>query len=898
MNSRSTGALAVVVSSTLAPIGIAALVLGLPASRLAFAVAVGVALLLAFAMWALWRRADRRRVELESALLNERERARSAREQAWQNAFLGQVVEELRAFQDEDDLWSAATTALGRVLEASRVVAYEKDSRGVYRLRAQFASDGVPPLDEGSSIPTSVVQDRELQARIARSDLGVEEDPELRALAAGLRLRSLVVVPVERESRERAAIAIHHCEAPQKWTEGERRFLQRLAEHVAGVLDRAKLSRRLSYEADVRLGLLRLAQALAALRDSSSVVEVAVSLGAPLARATVSAVLVEDDRGGFRVAASSGLAGRSGSLSISALRPRLDEAIRERSKVSVDAAGNPGMVFTLVPMFCGRELMGVFLFGCDASAPSPEGLDLEAAQSVAELAAAAIENARLFESVSSSASELRAHWDDGSDLALVLDDSGAIVEANPAASRALGYTAAELAGAKLDALLAAESAAVWRKLEPALSRGARLRDQPLKLRAKDGTSIEVSANASAAAGSGRIRLSIRDVTEIRKLEHQLRQSQKLEVIGALAGGIAHDFNNVLGGILGYASLLRTYLKDRPTAAKYVETIERAAVRGAELSGRLLSASRKSPGHLLPVNLNQVVDETLELLAHTIPKGIRIDMRLDPGLHLMMADASQLQQIVLNLCVNARDAMPQGGLLSVSTRLLGGAETGEPGTTGRRVRLSVEDTGVGMDAKTLARLFEPFFSTKGDAGTGLGLSVVYGIVKSLGGDVGVKSSPGRGARFEVVLPCRWAEESLVERQVEEAARGQGELILLVDDEKVLRDLGRDILESQGYRVATVASGEEALDYLREARDVALVILDVVMPGLGGNETYRRLRGFDRSIPVLFSSGLTAEQSVRDVLEEGAAGFIPKPYGIGDLTRAVSSVLRRDNPTLVH
>ena len=904
MNPRSTGALAVVVSSTLAPIGIAALVLGLPPSRLAFALLLGTALLLfvaLWALWALWRRADRERVELQSALLNERERARNAREQAWQNAFLGQVVEELRAFQDEDDLWSAATTALGRALEASRVVAYEKDSRGVYRLRAQFAGDGVAPLDEGSSIPATVVQDRELQARIARSDLAVEEDPELRALAFGLRLRSLVVVPVEREGRERAAIAIHHCDAPQNWTEGERRFLQRLAEHVAGVLDRAKLSRRLSYEADVRLGLFRLARALAALRDSSSVVEVAVSAGAPLARATVSAVLVEDDRAGFRIAASSGLAERSGALSISALRPRLDEAIRERSKVSLDTAGSPGLALTLVPMFCGRELMGVFLFGCDAFAPSAEGLDLEAAQSVAELAAAAIDNARLFESASSSVSELRAHWDDGGDLALVLDHSGAILDANPAASRTLGYTAAELAGVKLDTLLAAESAALWRKVEPSLLRGARLRDQPLKLRAKDGAAIEVSANASAAGASGRLRLSMRDLTEVRKLELQLRQSQKLEVLGALAGGIAHDFNNVLGGILGYASLLRTYLKDRPTAAKYVETIERAAVRGAELTGRLLSASRKSPGQLLPVNLNQVVEETLELLAHTLPKGIRIDKRLDPGLHLMMADASQLQQIVLNLCVNARDAMPDGGLLRVSTRVLGGADTGEPGRSGRpprRVQLSVEDTGVGMDAKTLARLFEPFFSTKGEGGTGLGLSVVYGIVQSLGGDVGVKSSPGRGARFDVVLPCRWAEESLVETHLEEAARGQGELILLVDDEKVLRDLGKDILESQGYRVATVASGEEALDYLREARDVALVILDVVMPGLGGNETYRRLRGLDRSIPVLFSSGLTAEQSVRDVLDEGAAGFIPKPYGIGDLTRAVSSVLRRDNPTLVH
>ncbi len=900
MNPRSTGALAVVVSSTLAPIGIAALVLGPPASRLAFALLVGAVLLLLFSLWVLWRRTERERVELESALSNERERATIAREQAWQNAFLGQVVEELRLFQDEDDLWSAATTALGRALEASRVVAYERDSRGVYLLRAQFEGDGVPPLDEGSSIPASVVQDRELQARIARSDLAVEEDPELRALAFGLRLRSLVVVPVEREGGERAAIAIHHCDAPQKWTEGERRFLQRLAEHVAGVLDRAKLSRRLSYEAEVRLGLFRLAQALAALRDFSSVVEVAVSAGAPLARATVSAVLVEDDRAGFRIAASSGIAERSGSLSISALRPRLDEAIRERSKVSVEPAGSLGLALTLVPMFCGRELMGVFLFGSDPSAPSApsvEGLDLEAAQSVAELAAAAIENARLFESASSSASELRAHWDDGGDLALVLDDSGAILDANLAASRALGYTAAELAGAKLDTLFAAESAARWRKVEPSLLRGARLRDQPLKLRGKDGSAIEVNANASAGA-SGRLRLSMRDVTEIHELELQLRQSQKLEVLGTLAGGIAHDFNNVLGGILGYASLLRAYLKDRPTAAKYVETIERAAMRGAELTGRLLSASRKSPGQLLPVNLNQVVEETLELLVHTISKGIRIDKRLDPGLHLMMADASQLQQIVLNLCVNARDAMPEGGLLRVSTRLLRGAETGEPGRPERKVRLSVEDTGVGMDATTLARLFEPFFSTKGEAGTGLGLSVVYGIVKALGGDVGVKSSPGRGARFEVVLPCRWAEESLVETHVEEAARGQGELILLVDDEKVLRDLGRDILENQGYRVATVGSGEEALDYLREARDVALVILDVVMPGLGGNETYRRLRGLDRSIPVLFSSGLTAEESGRDVLDEGAAGFIPKPYGIGDLTRAVSSVLHRDNPSLLH
>jgi CheY-like chemotaxis protein/two-component sensor histidine kinase len=332
------------------------------------------------------------------------------------------------------------------------------------------------------------------------------------------------------------------------------------------------------------------------------------------------------------------------------------------------------------------------------------------------------------------------------------------------------------------------------------------------------------------------------------------------------------------------------LKDRPVAAKYVETIERSAVRGAELTGRLLAASRKAPARRDPVNLNVVVEETMDLLAHSFHKRVRIEKRLDPGVRSMMADASQLQQIVLNLCVNARDAMPEGGLLRVSTRVL------EPG---EKVQLSVEDTGVGMDAKTLARLFEPFFSTKGESGTGLGLSVVYGIVKALGGDVGVKSSPGRGARFDVVLPCHWIDVSLPERNMEEPSVGHGEWILLVDDEKVLRDLGKDILENQGYRVATVSSGEEALDYFRRSEHpVDLVILDVVMPGMGGNETYRRLRDFDREVPVLLSSGLTAEESVADVLEEGASGFIPKPYGISDLTRAVSAALRRGNPTLVH
>jgi PAS domain S-box-containing protein len=849
-----------------------------------------------------WRGSVSTRSEREAELETTRDQLRGARDQAWQNALLVQLLEELEGLADERSSWDSVCSFLGRALDASRVVAYEKDVRGAYRLRTQFVADGILPLDEGAVLPGAMVHDRELARRIASSDLSAEEDPELRTLAGKLPPRSLFVVPVEREEKERAgALAIHHCDRPRPSSENERRFIHRVARHLGSSLDRAERSRRLARESDVRSGLLRFAQALAATRESRAVVEIAVSVGAPLARSPRSAVFLEDEDEGtsFRVA-DSGLENRLGPF-LSILRTRIDEALRERAPVLLDGAeitagrrSSPGS-FALVPMFYGREPMGVFLF---ESGSPPEELDLEVARTVAELAAAALKNARRFESLEASEAGYAALYEECADILLVVDESGLVRASNPATRRALGYSESELAGVQLSALLSGDSVPAWRGLEKTLFREGRIHDAELKLKTKDGGIVEVLATAAVSVPgplpSGVLRKSarilMRDVTELHALEHQLRHSQKLEVVGALAGGIAHDFNNVLGGILGYASLLRTHVKSRPIAAKYLETIERSAIRGAELTGRLLSASRKAPARWEPVNLNVVVEETLELLAHSLHKSIRLEKRLDPRVRAMMADASQLQQIVLNLCVNARDAMPDGGLLRVTTRLSDG---------GDKVHLTVEDTGIGMDAKTLARLFEPFFSTKGEAGTGLGLSVVYGIVRSLGGDVGVTSSPGRGARFQVVLPCHLAEEIPHAERAEEPAPGQGELILLVDDEKVLRDLGKDILESHGYRVNAVASGEEAIDFLRDtAEPVALVILDLVMPGLGGPATFRRLRSTRSAIPVLLSSGLAAEEIVQDLLEDGASGFIPKPYGIGDLTRAVSSALRRRNPTLVH
>ncbi|MFQ5790974.1 MAG: response regulator, partial [Acidobacteriota bacterium] len=387
------------------------------------------------------------------------------------------------------------------------------------------------------------------------------------------------------------------------------------------------------------------------------------------------------------------------------------------------------------------------------------------------------------------------------------------------------------------------------------------------------------------------RVVLRDVSQVKELEQQLQQSQKLEVIGSLAGGVAHDFNNVLGGILGYASLLRSQLRDQPLVAKYVKTIERSAVRGSELAGKLLAASRRTGLPIEPIDFNQIVEETLELLARTLHKSIRIEKSLDRRLGLLLGERSQMQQVVLNLCVNARDAMQSGGVLRLETEYL--EQEG-------KLRFSVKDTGTGMTADTMKRIFEPFFTTRGPSGTGLGLSVVYGIVKSNDGDIRVQSSPGQGSRFDVFLPASWTEEEAYVFEPHDPVRGHGELILLVDDEEVLRDLGRDILESFGYRVETARSGEQGIDVFRRRRDeIALVLLDLVMPGLDGAETCRRLRSLAPDVPVLILSGLSQEGTVDQLLQEGAQGFVPKPYAIGDLTRAVSDALRGgEPPSVVH
>ena len=387
---------------------------------------------------------------------------------------------------------------------------------------------------------------------------------------------------------------------------------------------------------------------------------------------------------------------------------------------------------------------------------------------------------------------------------------------------------------------------------------------------------------------------VRDISERKLLEERFLQAQKMESIGLLAGGIAHDFNNILGGILGYASWLKTNIKSDHPFFRPVDTIEKSASRAAELTAQLLAFARGGKYDIRPSNLNSVISESLKLLAGTLDKSIVIETRLDESLPTVEIDVGQIQQVLINLCVNARDAMPGGGRLTIQSSLACLSESdvrsqvdAKPGWF---AVMAVSDSGVGMDRSIKQRIFEPFFTTKEKGkGTGLGLSMVYGVVKNHGGFVNVYSECGEGTTFKVYLPLSGKPEVMESIVDKEMARGH-ETVLVIDDEEAIRQVARDILGSYGYRVLLAEDGEEGIAVFRsQSRQIDLVILDMVMPKRGGRETLLKLQEIDPGVRVLFSTGYSQNGKVNEILALGVKGFIQKPYQIRDLLAKVREIL---------
>ncbi|HEY3276412.1 MAG TPA: response regulator [Syntrophorhabdaceae bacterium] len=393
-------------------------------------------------------------------------------------------------------------------------------------------------------------------------------------------------------------------------------------------------------------------------------------------------------------------------------------------------------------------------------------------------------------------------------------------------------------------------------------------------------------------GNGDNIMVCEDITERRRLEMELIHAQKMEAIGTLAGGIAHDFNNILMGIQGYASLMMLDIStDHPHYEK-LKRIEEQVKNAAGLAGQLLGFARGGKYVVKPVSLNELIEKTSTMFGRT-KKEITIHRKYDKALWAIEADQGQIEQVLLNLYLNAWQAMPAGGDLSIET---GNIIVGKnyikafPMPAGKYVRISITDTGVGMDEIAKERIFEPFFTTKElGRGTGLGLAMVYGIVKNHNGFIDVVSEPGKGATFSLFFPV--SEKPVVKEHspVPEIMRGT-ETILLVDDEPDVLAVSKAILESFGYRVHGVKNGEEAITlYTQKKDEIDITILDMIMPGLSGRETFERIREANPSAKVILSSGYSLNSQAQQIMNKGCHGFIQKPFDMTQISRMIRGVL---------
>ncbi len=391
-----------------------------------------------------------------------------------------------------------------------------------------------------------------------------------------------------------------------------------------------------------------------------------------------------------------------------------------------------------------------------------------------------------------------------------------------------------------------------------------------------------------------------DITDYKLLEERMYQAEKLRSIGQLAGGIAHDFNNMLGGILGAAELLDMTLPGAgPEIRQNVDIIRDTAKRAGELTQQLLAFSRKAKKHVEPADMNTVVRQTAGILAHTLDRAIDLELDLPDEPMIVTGDAAQLQNTVLNLAVNARDAMPDGGRLRLATSRVVVDEAfcrqqGMSLSPGPYIQVSVADTGVGMSEEVCSRIFEPFFTTKGiGKGTGLGLAAVYGTVRDHHGACTVHSEIGRGTIFKVYLPAGGGEVPAgVEAEVA-AEHGHGR-VLLVDDEEIIRATAAAMLEEVGYEVTVAEHGRQAADRYRRGMEAGrpfdLVILDLIMPVMKGTEAFDEIRRLDPNARVLLASGFSVGSDVEALLSAGALGFIQKPYRFKTLATAVAEAIR--------
>jgi PAS domain S-box-containing protein len=554
-----------------------------------------------------------------------------------------------------------------------------------------------------------------------------------------------------------------------------------------------------------------------------------------------------------------------------------------------------------MPMLVGNKLVGVLNINSTNSRSSFTVGQTKALSILANVAAPALESARLYREVQETERRYRSIFENAVEGMYQTTPDGKIIAANPAMARILGYESpAELMASitDLEAQVYVDPPARAQFLQEIEKRGV-VQGFETQMFRKDRSRIWVNVGGQAIRDDNgdvvQYEGGIEDISERKRLEEQLFQSQKMEAIGTLAGGIAHDFNNLLTAIIGYSQLVASRLAEGDPMLREIQEISRAGSRAAELTSQLLAFSRKQVMQLKVVNLNTIVENISKMIGRLIGEDIELVASLDPGLGQIRADPGQMEQVIMNLAVNARDAMPKGGKLIIETgeMLLDEAYARlhlqvRPGPF---VMLAVSDTGCGMDSETRSQIFDPFFTTKEPGkGTGLGLSTVYGIVKQSGGDIWVYSEPGRGTTFKVYLPCVEQAVAHSPREPLQMKTTGTETVLLVEDESLVRELAAVVLRDRGYQVLEASGGQDALRIARRHKGrIHLLLTDVVMPEMSGKELSERIKSTRSDINVLFSSGYTNDAVLHYGVLDGEIEFIQKPFTPNTLANKVRELL---------
>jgi len=580
---------------------------------------------------------------------------------------------------------------------------------------------------------------------------------------------------------------------------------------------------------------------------------------------------------------------------------QIRQYLSKRTKEFVDRLGIDS--FICVPIVHEGRSVGVLAVDAPRFGKSPNQSDVNLIMGIATQIGSSLNSVRFYQEIKEREALFRNLSESIPDIIVTVAMNGEITYVNPAVAKVLGYAPKDIIGAKVMNFVKKDSRADYLLLMKRIHDSKdTVKNFKGTLIRKDGAERLFDINCVPNLdGDGDIKglvANLKDITEQHSLEAQLHHASKMEAIGTLTGGISHDFNNILQALRGYTQLLLTHRPQSDRDRHYLVSIDEMIERATNLTRQLLLFSRKVESKFSPFDFNQEIKKCFDILSQTITRMITIELKLADDLGIVNGDATQMGQIIMNLALNARDAMPEGGRLAITTENVQIDETQIIDDVtidkGTYVRITVSDTGTGMTQEVRERIFEPFFTTKDGKGTGLGLPVVYGIVTNHGGTIACHSEPDSGSTFTVYLPRidapRDENAVIVKAAAPAPALNGSETVLIVDDEEMLLETGEAILDQYGYTTCTARSGEEALEYFALHKDaIDLILLDLIMPGMGGQKCLEGLLKIDPSVPVVITSGYTAGIDAQEILQNGATGFINKPYQVTTLIQEIRTIL---------